>query len=174
VPLKPLKLLVIAGRRGRVTVKYPYEEPIVTPEFRGEVEIDPAKCIGCGACVKTCPPNALEIIESEREITLRYFVGRCIFCWRCVDVCPVGAIRGTRNFELATDKYTDLYTLVVHSRVTCEVCGKPVETTRMRRYVVEKVQVAEEYVSLCPDCRRRVFAEKVSARRVGPGELKEQ
>ena len=171
--LKPLKLIIVAGKKGRVTVKYPYKEPLITTEFRGEVEIDPAKCIGCGACVRACPPNALELVESEKEIILRYYVGRCIFCWRCVDVCPVNAIRGTRNFELATDKYTDLYTLVVHTRATCEICGKPVETTRMRRHVTEKVPVTEEYVTICPECRRRLLAERVSWRRVGPSELKE-
>jgi len=170
--IKPLKLIIVAGKKGRVTVKYPYKEPLVTPEFRGEIEIDPAKCIGCGACVRACPPNALELVESEKEIMLRYHVGRCIFCWRCVDVCPVNAIRGTRNFELATNKYTDLYTLVVHGRATCEICGMPVETTRMRRHITEKVPIAEEYVTICPECRRRPFAEKTSWKKVGPGELK--
>jgi hydrogenase-4 component H len=170
---KPLKLIIIAGSKGRVTVKYPYQEPLITPEFRGEIEIDPAKCIGCGACVKACPPNALELLESEKEVILRYFVGRCIFCWRCIDVCPVNAIKGTRNFELATDKHTDLYTLVVHTRATCEICGKPFETTRMQRYIAEKSPVTEEYASICPDCRKRLLAEAVSARRVGISEHKE-
>jgi len=173
VSLKPLKLVIIASSKGRVTVKYPYQEPIVTQEFRGEIDIDPVKCIGCGACVKACPPNALEISESEREIILKYFVGRCIFCWRCIDVCPVNAIKGTRNFELATDKSTDLYTVVVHTRATCEICGKPVETTRMRRYVTEKTPVTEEYITICPECRRRLLAEAVSMRKVGPSERKE-
>ena len=170
--VKPVKLVIIAGKEGRVTVKYPFQEPIVTSEFRGEIEIDPAKCIGCGACVRACPPNALELLESEKEVILRYFVGRCIFCWRCVDVCPVSAIKGTKNFELATDKLTDLYTLVVHTRAICELCGTPAETVRVRRYVTEKVPISEEYVNTCPTCRKKQFVGKVATRMVGFSELK--
>jgi len=165
--IKPVEVLVIAGKTKRVTIKYPYQEPILSPEFRGSIEINPEKCIGCGACVNASPPNALEMIESQDKKTLRYYVGRCIFCWRCIDVCPVGAIKGTRNFELATNDPLDLYTYIVHSKAECSSCGNKVETVKMRKYIMQKSPITENYVNKCPDCRKKSFINAISTRKVG-------
>ncbi|WP_042667735.1 4Fe-4S dicluster domain-containing protein [Desulfurococcus amylolyticus] len=165
--LKPVKLVVIASEAGRVTRKYPFEEPLVTPDFRGKIEINASKCIGCGACVNACPPNALQLIEDKEKLVLRYFIGRCIFCWRCIDVCPTGAIKGTREFELATDDISDLYTHVVHSRKVCASCGNTYATEKIIRYVAEHASLSEEYLDKCPDCRKRNFIKALSRRRGG-------
>ncbi|WP_440059438.1 4Fe-4S binding protein [Thermogladius sp. 4427co] len=153
--LKPFKIVSVAVEEGRVTVRYPYEQPLLTEEFRGAVSIDASKCIGCGACVRACPPNALELIEFPDRVILRYFIGRCIFCWRCVDSCPVGAIRGTREFELASDRVEDLFKYVVHNRSNCQDCGSSYSTRRMTQYVVSNSPVSENYANTCPDCRKK-------------------
>lgn len=52
-----------------------------------ELEVDIATCLHCGACVGSCPANAIFL----NEVLLEFGDG-CTHCRRCVKVCPVGAI----------------------------------------------------------------------------------
>lgn len=45
------------------------------------------KCMHCGACVGSCPQNAIFL----NEVVLQ-FNERCNKCGRCVRLCPVGAL----------------------------------------------------------------------------------
>jgi ferredoxin len=45
------------------------------------------KCHHCGACVGSCPKNAIYL----NDLVL-IFNEECNRCGRCVKVCPVGAI----------------------------------------------------------------------------------
>ncbi|MEM1628508.1 MAG: 4Fe-4S binding protein [Desulfurococcaceae archaeon] len=165
--LKPVKIIIVAGRVKRITRKYPEEPPLLTSEFRGLIRIDPAKCTGCGACVRACPPNALDIVDMGDKIVIKYFIGRCIYCWRCVDICPVKAIKGTREFELATDNIDDLYHSVIHSKTRCVTCNRGFATIRLTRWVIENSPISEEYVHKCPSCRRSDFVKTLSRRKGG-------
>jgi formate hydrogenlyase subunit 6/NADH:ubiquinone oxidoreductase subunit I len=51
-------------------------------------EIDVELCIGCGACVNTCPAKAIHIEDGKAKITIT----NCKKCKACVNTCPVGAI----------------------------------------------------------------------------------
>ncbi|MBP2635763.1 MAG: carE 3 [Firmicutes bacterium] len=51
------------------------------------VIVDKEQCIGCGACVSTCPFGAIVMEEDKAVIT-----DACTVCGACIDVCPVGAI----------------------------------------------------------------------------------
>ncbi|UQZ90883.1 NADH-quinone oxidoreductase subunit F [Deltaproteobacteria bacterium Smac51] len=46
--------------------------------------IDPEKCIGCGACKKVCP---VEAITGERKLPHEIDTDKCIKCGSCIDVC---------------------------------------------------------------------------------------
>jgi len=42
-------------------------------------------CIGCGACIVSCPTNALHMIEKRPDL----IVEKCIRCGTCCSRCPV-------------------------------------------------------------------------------------
>lgn len=46
-------------------------------------------CIGCGTCVKTCPNQALSLVNGKAEVNHDL----CILCGYCNPVCPKFAIR---------------------------------------------------------------------------------
>ena len=50
--------------------------------------VDNNICLHCGACVGTCPSNAIFLQETSTIV----FLPGCSECGLCVTVCPVGAI----------------------------------------------------------------------------------
>lgn len=45
-------------------------------------------CISCGACVDTCPHDALFLGENQAEV----IPDKCVDCGECIEVCPTNAI----------------------------------------------------------------------------------
>ena len=80
--------------------------PVETPEgFRGKIQYDKDKCIGCKLCIKVCPCGAIEYKEKEKKIKI--YLARCCFCSQCNDICPVKCLSMSSEFLLAdTDKYS--------------------------------------------------------------------
>lgn len=59
-------------------------------EIKSVIEIDYEKCISCGACVSSCPVQAMKQ-DPQWEVELNE--ERCIRCLICVNACPVKAVR---------------------------------------------------------------------------------
>lgn len=55
------------------TVMYPLEKRDIPAGHRGMVEIDMAKCILCGICVKRCPCSAIEVDKAARNVVHQPF-----------------------------------------------------------------------------------------------------
>ncbi len=53
-----------------------------------KVEIDSAKCEGCGECVDNCPAEVLEMQDDKAVVA---DPDECLGCESCVSVCPSGA-----------------------------------------------------------------------------------
>jgi MinD superfamily P-loop ATPase len=56
-------------------------------------EVDPAKCNGCGNCVRACQFHALALIK-DKVLT---FSEICHHCGACLLACPTGAIHETQR-----------------------------------------------------------------------------
>ena len=52
-------------------------------------QINTENCVACGACVKTCPRNALSIINGSFAKVNR---NACIGCGLCAKQCPTNSI----------------------------------------------------------------------------------
>ena len=64
------------------------------------VKVIAEQCIGCTACVGTCPFGAI-VMENDKAVITE----ACTACGACVDVCPVGAIiREQEEKTVAVDK----------------------------------------------------------------------
>jgi ferredoxin len=50
--------------------------------------VDDGACVGCEACVGTCPVEAIGMDTGKAKVG----VDACIECGSCVSACPVGAI----------------------------------------------------------------------------------
>ncbi len=50
-------------------------------------KVDNEKCVGCGACVGTCPVEAITMNGDKAEVG-----DACIDCGACVGECPTEAI----------------------------------------------------------------------------------
>ncbi len=96
--------------RRPMTVQYPdkIDKPIeeVLPErYRGFLEVDIRYCIGCSACMRTCPIDCILMAvdkhpESGTRMLTRFDIdiSKCMYCGLCTEVCPTGCLHHTRLF----------------------------------------------------------------------------
>jgi formate hydrogenlyase subunit 6/NADH:ubiquinone oxidoreductase subunit I len=112
--------------RKPATSAYPFEPARPMPNFRGRIDFDSAKCIGCQMCVRVCPARAIEIplskeqppapapvegqpaAPAKRKFDCVMHLDRCVYCWQCADTCPKDALIRTQDFELAHTRHASL------------------------------------------------------------------
>ena len=121
-----LRELLIALKGGVVTLDYPLgPAPPVPERFRGKVEVDVDRCIGCGGCAQVCPARLIVLHDLGKDWrSIDIFRERCTYCARCEEVCQEGAIRMTHEFELATNDKADLTDHLEIFMASCSRCGR--------------------------------------------------
>ncbi|MFR4163088.1 MAG: DUF362 domain-containing protein [Paraclostridium sordellii] len=51
--------------------------------------VDTNYCVACGACVKSCP---LQIINVEQDVFAKINFEKCVGCGKCAKTCPASVI----------------------------------------------------------------------------------
>ena len=85
-----------------VTGQYPYAKEEMPDQFRGQIEFDPERCIGCRACMRDCPSQAIKIEKvGEKKYEATFELDRCLYCAQCVESCRHSALAVTKHYQLA-------------------------------------------------------------------------
>lgn len=76
--------------------------------YRGKIEFDSSKCIGCGLCIRVCAPSSInkevkKIDDTTQEITMTFDLGSCTFCGMCSEFCAKKAITLTNEFNMISE-----------------------------------------------------------------------
>jgi len=120
-----------------ITVHYPHETLKIPPRFRGHIELvrDPAtgkaKCFVCKLCEKACPSDCITVegVKPEgakRKTVTNYRLDftKCSLCGSCVEACRDGAIRFSREYNLASTRKEE-FIMDLFQRLEGERNGAP-------------------------------------------------
>lgn len=54
-----------------------------------KAQVETARCVACGCCVKVCPKSAIRVVNGLYAAVDQ---ACCVGCGRCGQVCPAGII----------------------------------------------------------------------------------
>jgi len=97
-----------------VTVHYPRQTLKIPRRYRGHIELvanpETGKplCFACKLCERACPSDCISLegvkLEGDKRKTVASYqldFTKCSLCGSCVEVCRDGAIRFSRDYNLA-------------------------------------------------------------------------
>ena len=134
-----------------ITVHYPRQTLKIPPRFRGHIELvrdeqtGIAKCFVCKLCEKACPSDCITVegIKPEgarRKTVTQYRLDftKCSLCGSCVEACRDGAIRFSREYNLASISRDD-FVMDLFKRLEAENARNPVAAASASRTGVSPV-----------------------------------
>ena len=163
-----LELLLARAPDAEVLQRYARQYGLERPRFRLGTTDD---CILCGLCVQVCSElvgaNAISLVgrgvHQQVETAFRAESEECIGCGACAVVCPTGAITVEDVEEVR--RLPRWHTTVELAR--CPACGERFAPSRQLSALTEKDVPVEDWLYLCPRCRRRLLGRNLTRAKVG-------
>jgi NADH-quinone oxidoreductase subunit I len=134
-----MRITIAQFFKPAVTVRYPHETLPIPARFRGHIELvlDPetgrAKCYACRLCERACPSDCILVEGAKLEGTKKKTVTvyqldftKCSLCGACVEACRDGAIRFSRDYNLAgLSKEAFIMDLFAKLQAEAQAAGTP-------------------------------------------------
>ena len=98
------------------TNMYPFIDPQLPENSRGQLNFNVTLCVGCGLCQRDCPSKAIEMVDYLGKKRPQFKLEKCLFCYQCAETCRKAAIKSSTFFEMAT---TDKSSLVIKPEPFC-------------------------------------------------------
>ena len=73
------------------------------------VQVDEAKCSGCGACVTACPVDVIRLDPVKAKAVIVHLDDCCV-CFLCQDDCPTGAMKV--NHDSSSPRLHSIYDIL--------------------------------------------------------------
>lgn len=122
---------------------------------------DPDKCLGCGACMRLCPEEAIRFDQIDGTQVISHFYSNCITCRKCEENCPYEAVKVEKGFELQSFlQHKAIKDLDMKLR-KCSVCGRYFAPECLLDDIKKKEELKflpSEIFEICPDCKRNQTA----------------
>jgi len=109
----------------------------------------------CGACAKTCVPEALKIVNTNGRDTLQFEHSKCIACMGCERVCEPNAIKIIRELDFRTVGRT---VKLMIDRSKCSMCGQTIDPSTINKSQQLSADESAEIEDYCEDCRKSLSA----------------
>jgi heterodisulfide reductase subunit C len=153
---------------------------VIDSKFKSEVGktlagVSIRYCQQCGKCVAVCSAKRLGEEYSPIKVLRATLLGlkdmvlytdiiwRCLSCKACTDICPAGV--KFQDFIEAVRRIAIEEGITEHV-VLCKHCGKSFTTIPTQKLVEkllpQKIQLDEERLMLCPQCRSNNIAQKLA------------
>ena len=79
---------------------YPVQTKPQPAGLKGHIELDPATCILCGMCDRSCATNCITVSKADRYWEIDRF--QCVQCGYCITVCPKKCLSMNPNYAPAS------------------------------------------------------------------------